>query len=319
MHELDSIVAQLVEVEDPFMHMDFSGPGPGDKREPEPDEEGDNWEELGNEDRILEVDVVVEVDNDADYQDIADTLTTAYDEDEHTILDSMRYTDEDVAKYGWDEVYRWIRSDHQRLEQFEAGVLHMVGIRARAKIYVNGAVTMRYSPGLWEIESDSDEDYMQEVGEEELKQLEPDLELEGFDLEYIREVIRDEAYVYDKVDLVYESLTEAEDPFMQMDLGPIIPKHVSKGPIILYTKVKIIRLGWPSNHFSIYGSAQVAHSPEEVETIFTKHVIADTDDEIDVVVYGEIVPILRAKLRLLGVDEADIVAEFHKVLWVVWQ
>lgn len=67
-----------------------------------------------------------------------------------------------------------------RMDAYNRGDWHMIGIRAVAHIHVynvSGGYTMYEltSPGLWGIESDSDESYLQEVFKEECSQLQADI------------------------------------------------------------------------------------------------------------------------------------------------
>jgi len=90
------------------------------------------------------------------------------------ITKSMRYSNEDIAKYGVEQVGKWIAEDHQRIADFNDGKFEMWGIRAEAELLhtsddINaGSLHDMTSPALWGIESDSDEDYLKEVGEAEL-------------------------------------------------------------------------------------------------------------------------------------------------------
>lgn len=73
-----------------------------------------------------------------------------------------------------------------RKAEYENGDFHFVGIRAEAQVEVslNGGKdwicdTIK-SPGLWGIESDSDEKYLQDIGKEELNTLREMLYQYGF-------------------------------------------------------------------------------------------------------------------------------------------
>lgn len=69
-----------------------------------------------------------------------------------------------------DEAYR--EQDQARLDAFQSGEWHGVGVRAMATVYIpvgqgSFAIYTLTSPGLWGIESDSGEDYFDEVFAEE--------------------------------------------------------------------------------------------------------------------------------------------------------
>lgn len=73
--------------------------------------------------------------------------------------------------------------DQARLEAWQAGDWHMVGIRARAEILIvrNGMGTTHTltSAGLWGVESDSGEEYLSTVFEEEKAALLEDMRAMG--------------------------------------------------------------------------------------------------------------------------------------------
>lgn len=58
-----------------------------------------------------------------------------------------------------------------RLEQYRSGAFCFVGVYAEAVIRVGGVRQVIRSSGLWGIESDSDEEYFEEVGGEEVIEL----------------------------------------------------------------------------------------------------------------------------------------------------
>jgi hypothetical protein len=61
--------------------------------------------------------------------------------------------------------------DQERLDAFNNGDWYMLGIFVRAELVVNGTIQTVQSPGLWAIESDSGEDYLNEVAGEEYEVL----------------------------------------------------------------------------------------------------------------------------------------------------
>ena len=69
----------------------------------------------------------------------------------------------DFQKYG--------KHDWERMEAYERKQWCFVGLRAEAKIVVNGICQTISSGGLWGIESDSEDAYFAEVAQEELHSL----------------------------------------------------------------------------------------------------------------------------------------------------
>jgi hypothetical protein len=71
----------------------------------------------------------------------------------------------------------------ERLRAFQGNEWHFIGVRAKAIVEVVQAQTaVRYeflSPGLWGVESDSDEEYLKSVFEDECEILKNDLALIG--------------------------------------------------------------------------------------------------------------------------------------------
>lgn len=62
------------------------------------------------------------------------------------------------------------RQDYERMLDYGNGWV-MVGIRAEAKLVIGGVIQTIKSGGLWGIESDSDESYLDEVRAEEESEL----------------------------------------------------------------------------------------------------------------------------------------------------
>jgi len=66
-------------------------------------------------------------------------------------------------------------ADRQRLEAYDHGFWNMIGVRAKATFLIplNGHYVIQTitTPGLWGIESDSDEDYLDDVYAAECAQL----------------------------------------------------------------------------------------------------------------------------------------------------
>jgi hypothetical protein len=77
-----------------------------------------------------------------------------------------------------------------RLQQFRNDEFSFVGISAEAEIVVNGVCQMITSGGLWGIESDSDQTYLDEIAQEELAELKVILESIGFTPEAVAQALR---------------------------------------------------------------------------------------------------------------------------------
>ena len=104
---------------------------------------------------------------------------------ELVIEESCRYSQDDVGEYGTRQVLTWIEEDHNRLARYGTH-WWMIGIRARIKLeipmgdhWINHTVE---TPGLWGIESDSGEDYFEEVFCNECQVLERMLEKMGIEV-----------------------------------------------------------------------------------------------------------------------------------------
>lgn len=74
----------------------------------------------------------------------------------------------------------YIEQDYARAENYNRGEWSMIGVRAVAEITINGISQRIKSPGLWGVESDSDQEYLNEIGREELSQLRDMLAELGF-------------------------------------------------------------------------------------------------------------------------------------------
>jgi hypothetical protein len=119
-----------------------------------------------------------------------DWLRSKYDADDKVILKSMRYSDKDIKEHGWEQVKEWMDEDNERLDAY-GREWYMVGIRAFARIQIpsgmsDGKNTIRimhtiYTPGLWGIESDSDDPDFREVEDDELDTLKTMLSAMGID------------------------------------------------------------------------------------------------------------------------------------------
>lgn len=91
-----------------------------------------------------------------------------------------------------DDVVRgYVAQDFDRMESLYAGNWSYIGIRAEAKIVVNGTIQTISSGGLWGIESDSDESHFAEVGADELADLRTTLHEMGFSKRAIASACKD--------------------------------------------------------------------------------------------------------------------------------
>ena len=72
------------------------------------------------------------------------------------------------------------KQDKKRLEAYYNNEWHFVGVQAVAEIRINGLLQTISSGGLWGIESDSSDEYFDEIFEEEKEQLKDVLLQLGF-------------------------------------------------------------------------------------------------------------------------------------------
>lgn len=91
-----------------------------------------------------------------------------------------------------EDIRKYVRQDYERMESLNRGDWWYIGIRAEAKIAIEGAEPSRryhfegwdtqtiVSGGLWGIESDSGESYLQSIAKEELANLREQLKALGF-------------------------------------------------------------------------------------------------------------------------------------------
>lgn len=80
---------------------------------------------------------------------------------------------------------KYVRQDYERMESLNRGDWCFIGIRADAEVDLPGGRLARISQqitsgGLWGIESDSDQSYIESVEQEELSSLRSQLEAIGF-------------------------------------------------------------------------------------------------------------------------------------------
>ena len=113
--------------------------------------------------RILKVTLVREYDSDPD---LSWLITECELTPDLRIISSCQYSGEDILEYGEEQVLAWILEDHARCRAY-GDSWHMVGVRAVAEVVVRGAIITVQTPGIWGIESDSDEEYFNAVALDE--------------------------------------------------------------------------------------------------------------------------------------------------------
>lgn len=120
------------------------------------------------------------IEDDMAYEDLITKyeIVYEYDEDDHEIpvglkiIESMQYSQDDADK-DWMEVYRWIKEDEHRMDCYGRD-WYMMGIRAIATLHfperdTESKIIQRISsPGLFGIESDSDDTYFEQVEEDQI-------------------------------------------------------------------------------------------------------------------------------------------------------
>lgn len=78
-----------------------------------------------------------------------------------------------------------VEQDYQRMEAYNRGDWHVIGLRVRATIAIHECRHTRdiniESSGLWGVESDSGDDYMTEVAREQLDEIRAELNDWGID------------------------------------------------------------------------------------------------------------------------------------------
>jgi hypothetical protein len=84
-----------------------------------------------------------------------------------------------------EEVCKYVRQDYERMESLNRGDWYFLGISAEAKIsvpsgYQTGTLQTITSGGLWGIESDSEDSYLESIEQEELSELRSQLKALGF-------------------------------------------------------------------------------------------------------------------------------------------
>jgi hypothetical protein len=101
-------------------------------------------------------------------------------EDYNAGVSYLEHTASNYAGCTPDEIAKYVAQDRDRLAAYHRGDWHMIGIRAVATIWISrpgySTCYTLESPGVWGIESDSGEDYLNEVYQEECAQLRDDIE-----------------------------------------------------------------------------------------------------------------------------------------------
>jgi len=82
-----------------------------------------------------------------------------------------------------------VEEDYKRMEDYNRQEWGFLGIRADATLYVNGCMQKITSAGLWGIESDSGNDYFEEVAKEQLAELTETLKTLGFTSQAIKKAL----------------------------------------------------------------------------------------------------------------------------------
>lgn len=90
-----------------------------------------------------------------------------------------------------DEVRKYVSQDYKRMESLNSGGWSYIGIRAVAKIVVNGTEQAVTSGGLYGIESDSSGDDFKEIESEQLGELRETLHEMGFSKRAIATAVKE--------------------------------------------------------------------------------------------------------------------------------
>lgn len=124
-------------------------------------------------------------------------LLTELDYINQRVVKSDRYSNDDIKEYGWDKIVEWVEGDIERYE--EHGIdWYSIGIVAKAIImipfeiisYKNGLPCKVWnfklqeisSGGIWGIESDSDDCYVEDEGKGQIDELFKYLEILNVDV-----------------------------------------------------------------------------------------------------------------------------------------
>jgi len=107
------------------------------------------------------------------------TQTETGDDGQLHIIESCRYSDADVARYGAAQVSQWIMEDHRRLAGFgrDWWFVHLEAVAIVAVFAEDkriGEVAVR-SMGIGGVESDAPQEHYDELSAEELSELRDEL------------------------------------------------------------------------------------------------------------------------------------------------
>lgn len=84
------------------------------------------------------------------------------------------------------------KADYSRMCSYSAGCWDYIGIRAEARVQLNGDLCQNVtSGGLWGVESDSGDEYLSEIEYEQLGELRTELHAMGFSKRAIAAAFRD--------------------------------------------------------------------------------------------------------------------------------
>ena len=120
-------------------------------------------------------------------------LLTELDYTNEKVIRSDRYSNKDVEIYGWDAVRKWVEEDIERYEEYGIS-WNSMGISAEAKIllpfkaYTNDGLGWNFkiqkisSGGIWGIESDSDNSYVEKEEHNQIVELMDYLRILNVDL-----------------------------------------------------------------------------------------------------------------------------------------
>ena len=81
------------------------------------------------------------------------------------------------------------QQDYQRMISYNLLEWYMLGIGAKAQVEIAGVIQTITSSGLWGIESDSDDSYLESIEKEQLEELSEILETMGFVQEEIESAV----------------------------------------------------------------------------------------------------------------------------------
>lgn len=137
-----------------------------------------------------------------EYPDIS-YLETKQDE-QGNIISSCKYTQEEYLRNP-EQVQGYIDEDNRRLEQFHNNEICMIGIQAKTEVSYSlnkqgdRRIERFTSSGLWGIESDSEESYLEEIQKEQIEDLKEHLRRFNVDLGNFEELTQQALQEVEKV------------------------------------------------------------------------------------------------------------------------